>query len=170
MKVIKNHCAVTSVDASIKRYYIGANQILSDATNDNKESEIIQSNKWTNNIIKAAEALILYNLMKIIQIKTSDMIEGSIEIFYNSSKVVTSINEGLMNDSQKATEGLQDRAASIYEIIKIIKQIKVGVVIGHVEGHPKGVTTMKSNLGRVLIRKYNKAAKEARIKAKYFES
>ena len=29
---------------------------------------------------------------------------------------------------------------------------------------------MKSNLGRVLIRKYDKAAKEARIKAKYFES
>ena len=29
---------------------------------------------------------------------------------------------------------------------------------------------MKSNLGRVLIRKCDKAAKEARIKAKYFES
>jgi len=59
--------------------------------------------------------------MKIIQIKTSDMTEGSIEIFCDSLKVVTSINEGLMSDSQKATKGLQDRAVSICEIIKIIK-------------------------------------------------
>ena len=44
------------------------------------------------------------------------------------------------------------------------------MVIGHVEGHPKGVATIKSNPGRVLIRKCDKAAKEARIKAKYFES
>ena len=106
IKAIKNHCTVASIDISAKRYYMGANQILSDATNDNEESEIIQSNKWTNNIIRAAEALILYNSMKTIQIKTSDMTEGSIEIFCNSLKVVTSINEGLMNDSQKATKGL----------------------------------------------------------------
>ena len=58
----------------------------------------------------------------------------------------------------------------IYKIIKIIKQIKVGVVIDYVEGHPKGVATIKSNPGRVLIRKYNKVAKEAQIKAKYFKS
>ena len=45
MKAIKNHCAVASVDASTKRHYMGANQILLDATNDNEESEIIQSNK-----------------------------------------------------------------------------------------------------------------------------
>ena len=106
MKAIKNHCAVTSVDTSTKRHYIGANQILLDATNDNEESEIIWSNKQTNNTIRAVKALILYNLMKTIQIKTLDIIEGSIEVFCNSSKVVTSINEGLMNDSQKAIKGL----------------------------------------------------------------
>ena len=121
MKAIKNHYAVTSVDASTKRHYMGVNQISLDTTNDKEESKIIQSNKQTNNTIGAAEVLILYNLMKIIQIKTSDMTEDSIEIFCDSLKVVTSINEGLMSDSQKATKGLQDRAASICEIIKIIK-------------------------------------------------
>ena len=66
MKVIKNHSAVASIDASTKRYYMGENWILLDATNDNKESEIIWSNKWTTNTIGVAEALILYNLMKTI--------------------------------------------------------------------------------------------------------
>ena len=66
MKAIRNHSAVASVDTSTKRHYIGANWILSDATNDNEESEIIWSNKWTNNTIGAAEALILYNLIKMI--------------------------------------------------------------------------------------------------------
>ena len=64
MKAIKNHCAVASVDASTKRHYMRVNWILSDATNDNEESEIIQSNKWTNNTIGVAEALILYKLIK----------------------------------------------------------------------------------------------------------
>ena len=50
--------------------------------------------------------LIPLSKMKMIQIKISDIIEGTIEIFCDSLKVVTSINEGLMNDSQKATEGL----------------------------------------------------------------
>ena len=108
--------------------------------------------------------------MKIIQIKTSDMTEGSINFFCDSLKVVTSINKWLINDLQKATKGLQDEAVSICEIIKIIKQIKVEVVIDYVEGHLKGVAIMKSNPERVLIRKYDKAAKEARIKAKYFKS
>ena len=66
MKAIKNHCVVASVDASTKRHYMRANQILSDAINNNEESEIIQSNKWTNNTVRVAEALILYNLMKTI--------------------------------------------------------------------------------------------------------
>jgi len=43
-------------------------------------------------------------------------------------------------------------------------------VIGYIEGNPKGVASMKSNPGRVLIRKCNKVVKEARIKAKYFEN
>ena len=98
MKVIRNYSVVASIDASTKRHYMGANWILSDATNDNEESEIIWSNKWTNNIIRAAEALILYNLMKTIQIKTLDTTEGSIKIFCDSSKVVISINEELIND------------------------------------------------------------------------
>ena len=41
MNAIRNHSAVASVDISIKRHYIGANWILSDAINDNKESKII---------------------------------------------------------------------------------------------------------------------------------
>ena len=53
--------------------------------------------------------------------KTADMTEDGINVFYDSSKVINSINKELMNNSQKATKGVEDRVASIYEIIKIIK-------------------------------------------------
>ena len=99
MNAIQDYSAVASIDASIKRHYMGANWTLSDTTNDNEESEIIWSNKQTNNIIIVAKASILYNLIKMIQIKTVDMTEGSIEFFYDSSKAVNSINDRLMNDS-----------------------------------------------------------------------
>ena len=67
----------------------------------------------------------------------------------------------------KATEGLQDGSASICEIINLIKIMKVGVFIGHIEGHSKGKVTMKDNPGRFLIKKYNSAAKETRVRARH---
>ena len=42
-------------------------------------------------------------------------------MFCDCERVVLEINEGLMNDSMKATVGLKDRSVSICKTIKLIK-------------------------------------------------
>ena len=60
-------------------------------------------------------------------------------------------------------EGLQDGSTSICETINLIKRMKVGIFIYHIEGHPKGKVIIKDNLGRFFIKKCNSTAKKARV-------
>ena len=48
--------------------------------------------------------------------------------------------------------------------------MKVSIIIDYIEDHPKGKVIMKDNLGKLLIKKYNSAAKEVRIRVRYFEN
>ena len=129
------------------------------ATDDNKFEELgmIQSNKWQNNIPKAAEALILLNLIKNIADNAKHLTEGSIIIFYNNRKVIQAINKGFC----KALEGTQDRALLISEIIEILNIATIEIYLEFQEGHPKikQDETFKSHPGKYLIKDCNNKAK-----------
>ena len=170
LRVINDYLVVVSVDASVKRQYMGSCWVISDKTNEIKEAEEIWSNEWTNNTNLAAEAIGLYNLVKAINIKIRSIPEGAVDIYSDYEKVVNRINEVLARGMVKATEEVKDRAVSISTIVKLIKKMKIGIFIYHTDGYPKGPATFQKYSGRYLIRKRNKLAKEARVKARHFES
>ena len=134
---------------------MGATQILSTDDNNEEESDKIWSNQWNNNSIIAAEALVLYNLIRTIYENTRHMKEGSIEVFCNCERVMLEINDSLMNELKKVTTGLKDGSVSICEIIKLIKKMRVSIFIRQIEGYPKGKITMKDNPRKFLIKKCN---------------
>ena len=94
---------------------------------------------------------------------TKHLKEGGVEIFSDYEKIVNRIDERLLNNCMKATEGLQDRLALIYEIINLIKTMKVRVFVDYVDSYSKGKITIKDNLGKFLIKKYDSTAKKARV-------
>ena len=72
-----------------------------------------------------AEAIILLNLIKNIQINTKSISKGSIIIFCNNEKIVTEIN----NEIEKAIQGIQDGSTSVYEIVEIIEKSTIDIYI-----------------------------------------
>ena len=103
----------------------------------------------------------MHNLVRAINIKTKDINEGAVDVYYDSKKVVNQMHKGLSEGIIKAIEGVQDGVASIHAIVKLIKKMKIRVHIYHTNGHPKGPATFQKYPGRFLIRKCNKIAKEA---------
>ena len=120
------------------------------------------SNKWEENTNIAGEAIGLYQLLKKIRDNTKYLESGSINIFNNCSKVMNQIEVGFI----KATDGIQDRSNIILQYIEILDKRMIEVYFDLVEGHLKGKCTYAENSNSVLIRKCDKLAKAARIKAK----
>ena len=114
--------------------------------------------------------LILYNLIRAISKNKKYLKEEGVEIFYDYLKVVTRINDRLLNDSIKTTEGLKDRLVLIYKSIKLIKKIRVGVFVDNMEGYPKGKIKIQENLEKFLMKKCKSKAKQVRVKAQYYET
>ena len=96
-------------------------------SNSNKYEELgeIQSNEWIHGILKVAEVITLFNLIKNITENTRIINDGSITIFCNNIKVINAIN----NRFNKVSDRAQGRVAAIGDIIEEINKIKIAIYI-----------------------------------------
>ena len=132
--------------------------LISNPNRQAKINKILYSKNWMSNIPIIAEAIILLDIVKIINKKIKYILYGSIIVFADKLKLACRIN----NPIYKPNLLSQDTGAEITRIKTVLKNIKYEVIIELIKDYPKAIRLFIQSLFEHLIVECDRNAKNTR--------
>ena len=129
MQSIENNEAIAATDASVKEAKKGGAQIVEDVCRINKSDRVVVSNQWKHNVVMAAEALTMLDLVATLVSNLGATKKGRLKV-HTECKVTCDV---LMLDRTKASQFALDGGGMISKIVQLERESDVEFEHTHVK-------------------------------------
>ena len=158
---IQSRTAIGVTDASAKHGQMGGYWIFTSTTKAFEIKNTLYHKYWAENTCVGAEAIVLLELIHMIEKKGRDITRGLITIGIDNRKV----HRKLVEDIMKTSMHVQDAGAIVAQIRRLLSRIKFEVQIKLIKGHPKQQAPFERRPLECLIKQCDQEAKTARLQA-----
>ena len=155
---IRESKAYAASDASMKNKQMGGYWRLMNADSKEETRNTLHHKEWDKSTIVGAEAIVLLDLLAMLEKKGRNANSGKVIAGLDNKKVC----RGIVQDFKRNSEGTKDAGAEIIEMKNIVKRIKFDIEFKLVRGHSPALGLFIRNPLRWIIKDCDEKAREIR--------